>query len=175
MTPQKSFEKVQRLFPGRVKWNHSCLEWMGATPGGYATFYDKKSKRNILVHRYVYERFKGKIEPGMCVCHSCDNPKCVNPDHLWTGSHNDNMLDAIRKGRMPFRKIHKCQRGVLKRTPRAGTYNQRVLLALDGPTRDFLKERALKFSIPLGTFIRMRLMEMVDREKGLAALEKRHG
>jgi len=47
-----------------------------------------------------YRIFKGDIPKGLYVCHACDNPRCINPDHLWVGTAKENMQDAKRKGRL---------------------------------------------------------------------------
>jgi hypothetical protein len=79
---------------------NSCWEYQGfLDEDGYAMFnYRGLSKR---AHRISYLCFKGKIPSGLLICHTCDNRKCLNPDHLYAGTPKDNMQDAINRGRFP--------------------------------------------------------------------------
>lgn len=56
-------------------------------------------KKQLYLHRYIYEQNKGKIPPNMCVMHTCDVPICINPKHLIIGTNAENNQDKIRKNR----------------------------------------------------------------------------
>lgn len=80
--------------------NSGCWLWdAGVGKSGYGVF--KKDGRSISAHRFSYEEFVGPIPDEMHVLHKCDVRTCVNPDHLFVGTHDDNMKDSSRKGRKP--------------------------------------------------------------------------
>lgn len=75
-----------------------CWLWkQHRSPGGYGTA--KWKGRYIGAHRLSFLAFNGEIPDGACVCHECDTPSCVNPDHLWLGSRAENTRDRDSKGR----------------------------------------------------------------------------
>lgn len=77
---------------------NGCWIWGGSLRGqGYAQIYD--GKKNTIGSRVSYALFKGPIPNGMHVLHKCDVRKCVNPEHLFLGTHQDNMIDKTKKGR----------------------------------------------------------------------------
>ena len=75
-----------------------CWEWIGArTTAGYGEINRKRRVR--YVHRIAWELHHGPIPAGKWVLHRCDNPPCWNPDHLFLGTHRDNVADKMLKGR----------------------------------------------------------------------------
>jgi len=77
--------------------NNGCWLWVGATTKGYGR--TRVDKRHGYAHRFSWEYHYGPIEDGLQICHKCDVPLCVRPDHLFLGSAADNVLDKIQKGR----------------------------------------------------------------------------
>ena len=78
-----------------------CWPWKkGKFRNGYGQFNESwKPTVNNVAHRMAFFFAKGPIPSGMFVCHSCDNPGCCNPAHLWLGTPRDNVQDMIAKGR----------------------------------------------------------------------------
>lgn len=85
-----------------------CWHWNKATnKSGYGVInINDGERRTVLAHRLSYELTKGEIPDGAFVCHSCDTPDCINPDHLFHGSAADNNDDKRRKGREPSGDLH---------------------------------------------------------------------
>lgn len=81
-----------------------CWIWTGSTNGGKSDGYGKLSVAGKYksAHRLSYELHRGPIPAGRFVCHRCDTPRCVNPDHLFLGDNAENMRDCFRKGRLPL-------------------------------------------------------------------------
>jgi hypothetical protein len=88
---------IDRFHAGYVVDQSGCWVWQKSkTLAGYGKIYDG---RPADAHRVAYELFVGPIPSRLFVCHRCDTPSCVNPDHLFIGTHADNMKDMHQKGR----------------------------------------------------------------------------
>ena len=86
-----------------VKKTKKCWLWKGYKVTGYGCLYPRK--KGMLAHRFSYELHFGKIPKGMLVLHQCDNPPCVNPEHLKAGTYSQNLQEAYDRG------LHKMRQG----------------------------------------------------------------
>ena len=103
MVLARFWAKVRRSLDGE------CWEWTASrTLGGYGQMVI--ANKHFLAHRMSWVIAFGEIPSGMCVLHKCDNPRCVNPRHLFLGTVIDNALDRDRKGRGRPRKSGKFAR-----------------------------------------------------------------
>ena len=97
---QYDLERIQR-FLEKVERRGDCWRWKASKHlNGYGLF------QTQYAHRASFQLFKGPIPDGLCVCHSCDQPDCVNPAHLWVGTKKDNSNDMARKGRAAQGETH---------------------------------------------------------------------
>lgn len=136
----------------KVQKGENCWNWIGAVMrerGGYGAF-NVGNHKVQYAHRFSWELHNGPIPEGLFVCHHCDNPKCVRPDHLFLGDHWDNMKDATLKARMgpdfgpkPLRKYTEEQVVSVMNDPRKGE-------------RSFATVKAKELGIPRHVVVRFK-------------------
>ena len=99
---RKAEARLSSRFWSRVEKRDGdgCWIWQGRlSANGYGAF-DFRGRPQVA-SRFAYELTHGHVGGSLSVCHSCDNPQCVRPSHLWLGTHQQNVEDAKKKGRMP--------------------------------------------------------------------------
>lgn len=103
----RTYPEEEKRFWTKVskRGDQQCWNWIASLDTeGYGNFKSKNKKANNKAHRMSYLLHFGDISKGLHVLHKCDNPRCVNPSHLFLGTHQDNMRDMVEKGRITTRK-----------------------------------------------------------------------
>lgn len=97
------------------KTDSECWNWKGCKDRfGYGMMSSKHNKSPFKAHRISYEIHKEVIPKGLWVLHKCDNPSCVNPNHLYLGTQFENMRDASNRGRLSqtsLLNLRPCRKG----------------------------------------------------------------
>lgn len=89
---------VEERFMSKVQKTEQCWLWIGKkAKGGYGSF--SANGKSYIAHRFYYSLINGHIPDDIKACHKCDNPPCVNPDHIFLGTQSENLQDAVQKGR----------------------------------------------------------------------------
>lgn len=145
---------VESRFWRYVDTSGDCWLWAGGSVNkkGYGQIQTGgKGSKHVLAHRLSYEMHHGVIPDGMVVMHKCDNPSCVNPDHLRVGTQSENIIDAMTKGRKVLPDLPRFS-GENHPSSKLTAENVKYIQTCGKPT----KELAAQFGVALSTVIRAR-------------------
>ncbi len=147
-TEEERANHLWEFFNRNVIRSEGCWDWKTkVSKRKYIFMFYTKSEPGIKAHRYSYMIHKGNIPDGMYVCHSCDNPRCTNPEHLFLGTNMDNVRDMMNKNRHNIGSKH----------PRAKLNEVKVteikkLLKIGVPARRLARD----FSVGCSTILRIK-------------------
>ena len=140
MSVEKYRKSAEKRFWSKVVKSLGCWEYIGnIKEGKYGTIGvgGKYNNKNVYAHRLSFFLSNGFLPDDLSVCHKCDNPKCVNPDHLFLGTTQDNVNDMVKKGRQTFG----------SRNPRAILSDSKIIEIINlWNNNETIKDISLKFN-----------------------------
>lgn len=150
-------ETLSRRFASKcgVPDARGCIPWLGTrTDKGYGTLRINSKGPKSTAHRIAWALKNGDIPPELCVLHHCDNPSCVNADHLFLGSPLENSRDMVRKGRhvwrsmLPWQKLMSVDGERIKDLRAAGSTQQEIAdwLGVSRPLISLIENGLIKHS-----------------------------
>lgn len=135
---EKFWSRVNKNGPTMPNMDTPCWEWIAGRNYNYGIL--SVNKKTVRAHVYSYTLANGEFESGLCVLHRCDNRPCVRPDHLFLGTHADNVRDKVKKGRQAkgerayATKLTACEVIEMRKIFAAGQVSQRALARQYGIT-----------------------------------------
>jgi hypothetical protein len=148
-----------------IKWQENvngCWICTSHVPNTYGYPQCRINYKFRNISHIMYERYKGEIPKGLCVLHTCDNPSCINPAHLFLGTNADNSADMVKKNRQS----HIGSPGMNgEKHPQAKLKEAQVIEIIK--SNEMQKELALKFSVSQAVISKIKLGESwkhIDRE-----------
>lgn len=158
-------EKYIKRFWSRVSiaGANECWKYVGAKGKNKYNRITRYGKMHIqgksyATHQFSYILKYGYYEKGLSICHTCDNGWCVNPDHLFTGTHTDNMRDMVKKGRLVVFKgeEHHNAKLTIHKVKEIRTIISNSLIYNGKVRRGVLKDLARKFNVGYSTIVDIR-------------------
>jgi hypothetical protein len=142
----------------------ACWEWKGAGSHRYGTL--SVNGKTDRTHRISWRMHRGEIPPGLYVCHHCDNRACVNPNHLFLGTHADNIRDAASKGRMcPPLHVGEAHHSAILTTEKVREIRRRASTGKRGIQRQLARELGVKDNT-INRVVRGETWKWVTEEEG---------
>jgi hypothetical protein len=163
---------------GKAFWEYvdkteDCWLWMGTRDkDGYGKYHH--NYHSFLAHRKAYELTFGEIPDGLYVMHKCNNPPCVNPDHLELGTNRENMLHCIQSGRHVWQVHPECAQKGEKRA-NAKLKEKQVLSIRDLYTQGGYSHRKLGEMFGVSHTVIQRIIAGKDWASAVREQEEEHG
>jgi hypothetical protein len=157
---KKRIRPAEERFWEKVKIGEEdeCWEWQATRNGikNYGNFINDLIKSN-LAHRVAYYLANGDFDESLNVCHKCDNPPCVNPNHLFLGTQKENLQDMLLKNRFPTGQNH-------WKSKITNEEREQILNLLSKGMK--IKEIAKKLNIPTTTISNIKYRSFLDENMG---------